>query len=137
MCKFEKLKLASSIEKGNIGEDFLYRLLSLCGYADVGMPHGRRGNYDISVKQGKKNITFEVKVATRDTNKHFQFNAVRYDTEYSHLFCLGVSPNNLGYLIYPKVELLNEKLVSMAKGSNSAYKLTKKETELKSFHDFS
>lgn len=130
--KFGKLKLASTTEKGDIGEDLLASLLKQIGYADVNVVKGRRNQYDVSI-EGK--TFFEVKVATQDTNKSFQFNGVRYDTKYTHLFCLGVMPDSIKYLIIAKNSLLNKEhtLTSMAKGSNATFKLTKKESNLKDF----
>ncbi len=82
---------------------------------------------------------FEVKTATQDTNNNFQFNGIRYDTNYTHLFCLGISPDNIYYLIVEKEALGkdNHKMVSMAKGSNASFKLTKTIENLNSFSKFS
>lgn len=136
--KFVIFKLASTTEKGDIGEDFLANILKICGCNNVDVVKGRRGPYDVSVKHNKKDVLFEVKVATRDIHNAFQFNGIRYDTQYTHLFCLGVSPNKISYLIIKK-ELVGTgkyKMVSMAKGSNASFKLTKKETLLNSFDKF-
>ena len=136
--KFKIFKLMSTTEKGDIGEDFLSIMLKACGYEKVVVVKGRRGSYDVSVERGYKKILFESKVATLDTNSSFQFNGIRYDTEYTHLFCLGISPDKIGYIIVKKQLLGNDphRMVSMAKGSNSAFKLTKKEGELNNFNDF-
>lgn len=136
--KFAIFKLASTTEKGDIGEDFLADILKTCGYKNVKVLEGRRGHYDVSVKHKNKDIYFEVKVATRDIHKAFQFNGIRYDTKYTHLFCLGVSPDKIGYLMIEKILVGNDnyKMVSMAKGSNASFKLTKKESLLNSFDKF-
>lgn len=130
--RFGKLKLASTTEKGDIGEDLLALLLRKIGYKDVNVVKGRRDHYDVSI--GDKTF-FEVKVATQDTSKSFQFNGIRYDTKYTHLFCLGVMPNNIKYLIVAKKSLMDKEhpLTSMAKGSNATFKLTKKESNLRDF----
>ena len=136
--QFSVFKGLSTTEKGNTGEDFLASILKLCGYSDVNVLEGRRGHYDVIFKHNKKEILFEVKVATKDVNGSFQFNGIRYDTKYTHLFCLGISPDKIGYLIIKK-ELVGTdkyKMVSMAKGSNSSFKLTKKENLLNSFDEF-
>ncbi len=106
------------------------------GYESVTVIKGRRGHYDIAIKWEEKECLIEVKVATIDVHSNFQFNGVSYDTKYTHLFCLGISPNSIGYLIIPKNELDNHSLVSMAKGSNATFKITKKETLLRSFDLF-
>ncbi len=132
--KFGKLKLASSTEKGDIGEDFLKSLLEKIGYKDIEVVKGRRGHYDVSVGE---TIFFEVKVATQDINKSFQFNGIRYDTNYTHLFCLGIMPDKIKYLIVAKKTLMDSEhtLTSMARGSNASFKLTKNENDLKDFID--
>ena len=96
---FEKTKYIATTEKGDLGEDFLECMLRYLGYSEVHTKKGRRGQYDVSIKSGKKSIFFEVKVASQDTNDNFQFNGIRYDTNYSLLFCLGITPNTLAYLI--------------------------------------
>ena len=138
--KFLAIKIADTTPKGALGEDFLAKMLSICGYDKIGVPDSRRGAYDVSLMHNGKTILFEVKVATRDTAMAFQFNGIRYDTRYTHLFCLGISPNTIGYLIIPKTDLVDPKkhrLVSMAKGSNSGFKLTKHHDTLNSFNRFS
>ena len=81
---------------------------------------------------------FEVKVASQDTNGNFQFNGIRYDTNYSHLFCLGITPSDLAYRIVQKGQIGsgNYKMVTMAKGSNATFKLTRTLEQLKSFDAF-
>ncbi len=136
--EFADLKLASTTEKGNIAEDFLVAILRACDYKDVDSVRGRKGQHDVSFKHNGKKILFEVKMATRDTSNNFQFNGIRYDTRYTHLFCLGISPDKIGYLIVSKKEVVgdNYRLVPMARGSNSSFKLTRPERVLKTFGNF-
>jgi hypothetical protein len=136
--KFHKLKQISTTEKGDMGEDFLALLLNKCGYKNIEVVKGRRGHYDVAIKDSnnKNIIEFEVKVATEDVNSHFQFNGIRYDTKYTHLFCFAVLPNDIGYLIIDKNDLNKESMVSMAKNSNASFKLTKNKNSLSSFDDF-
>lgn len=132
--KFGSLKLASSTEKGNIGEDFLAALLREMGRVDVEVVKGRRGEYDVGVGA----VKFEVKVATLDVHGSFQFNGVRYDTKYTHLFFLGVLPESLRYEIVAKQTLGDGgyTMVAMAKGTNSSFKVTLPEKRMKSFDRF-
>ncbi len=136
--KYEMLKIISTTEKGNIGEDFLAKLLGKCGHKNIEVVDGRRGHYDVTIRDsnGKNIIAFEVKVATEDVSSHFQFNGIRYDTKYTHLFCFGISPNDINYLIIPKNDLNIHAMVSMAKGSNATFKLTKKNSDLNNFDSF-
>ena len=119
-ARFEKFKRIAATEKGDLGEDFLAALLRECGYRDVVRVKSRRGHFDVSVGDKYK---FEVKTASLDTNRSFQFNGVRYDTKYTHLFCLGIAPNSLHFLIVPKKSLHDYSLTPMAKGVNSSFKL--------------
>ena len=129
---FEKFKIISTTEKGNIAEDFLINLLEKCN-KKVSRPQNRKGHYDVLVDDI---IKFEVKLATQDRSGSFQFNGIRHDTKYTHLFCLGVAPDTIYYLIINKKDLYDYTLVSMAKGSNSSFKLTLTKKELKFFKDF-
>ena len=136
---FEKIKVISTTEKGDIGEDFLAELLKSIGCKHVEIIKGRRGHYDVSfVEDGGKSavVKFEVKVATRDTNDSFQFNGIRYETRYTHLFCLGVTPEEVYYLIVPKQNLDNYNLVPMARGTNATFKLTRTVQDMKHFDSF-
>lgn len=137
-ARFEMMKKASSTDKGNIGEDLLERLLKDMGYKDVERETSRRGHWDVRVKNGKQEITFEVKVATQDVHGSHQFNGVRYDTRYTHLFLLGVCPDELFFKIVKKEELVNNRytLVAMARGTASTYKLTQRTGDLESFEEF-
>jgi len=136
--QFEVLKFATPTEKGDIGEDFLVELLRGCGYNDVTILEGRRGDYDISAVIDGKEVKFEVKVATQDTNGNFQFGGIRYDTQYTHLFCLGIRPDTIDFLIIQKQDLGRppHKLAPMASSTNSSFKLTKKPDDLISFDKF-
>ena len=81
-------------------------------------------------------VKFEVKVATLDTHNHHQLNGIRYDAKYTHLFLLGVTPNELKYKVVAKSDLNNYSLVSTQKGANAAFKLTVRTNELNSLNDF-
>lgn len=70
----------------------------------------------------------EVKCATEDVSGSFQFNGLRTDSVYTHCFLLGIAPNDL-YFRFVQKELLNTPLyplVSMQRGANAAFKLTRK-----------
>lgn len=133
--QFKDYKIISTTEKGTLGEILLGDVLKKCGCQIVDVPKGRRGQYDVGFKGNMGHVRFEVKVATEDTSGAFQFNGVRHDTMYTHLFCIGVSPNIIRYIIVPKQDLSNGtvKLVSMAKGSNAQFKLTLKADKLFGF----
>ncbi len=137
--KFEKFKFMSPTEKGDKGEDFLSNLLKEIGYTDVEVVKGRRGQYDVKLFHKGKEIKFEVKVATQDVGSNFQFNGIRFDTKYTHLFCIGILPTKIKYIIVPKEWLNNRddfRVVPMQKNSNSTFKLTKSVNQLSDFENF-
>lgn len=138
--KFEVVKIASPTEKGNLAENFLAELIKSLGYSDVEVIPGRRGHYDVGVGRGSRKKKLEVKLATQDTNENFQFNGIRYDTDYTHLFCLGVMRSSIRYLMIPKKWLTTKRaqyhLVSMTKGANATFKLTRSVGEMSDFGSF-
>ena len=84
-------------------------------------------------------IKFELKTATEDTNGNYQFNHLRYHREYEAVLCLGVSPNHLYFYIASKADVSTGKagkLVSMEKGANASYKLTKRPSLMFKIEDF-
>ncbi len=134
--EFASLKFASSIARGYIGENFFAGLLKLMGYKDVRLVMGWRGHDDIAIKWKEKECLIGVRVATKDVHSNFQFIGIGHDTGYAHLFCLGISPNSIGYLIIPENELDDHSLASIARGSNDQFKITKKDTLMRSFDLF-
>ena len=136
--RFASVKFASASEKGAIGEDFLHRMLIALGYKNVETLRGRKGPYDVGVKNGKKDVKFEVKTATLDIGGNFQFNGVRYDTKYTHLFFFGLLPNEIRYEIVDKNMIIGGSytMTPMRKGSNSDFKITRPSARLSGFNQF-
>jgi hypothetical protein len=133
---FVGIKILSNTKVGTVGQDFIE---SLCGILKVPIifPINKSSQrmtqnpWDIKLFD----ITFELKTATEDVGGKFQFNHIRYHRDYNAVLCLGVSPNELLFNIYSKAEIATGKagkLVSMEKGGNASYKLTKSKHEL--FH---
>lgn len=139
---FVAMKLGSPTEKGNLGEELLKLELADIGFQAEFHPSfskksvSRRGPWDVRCRRDGKELLFEVKVATQDVHKNHQFNGIRYDTKYTHLFLLGVLPNRLLYKIIAKRDLDQYKLVAMAKKTNSTFKLTLESTKLNKFNNF-
>lgn len=124
----EAFKHLANSSKGDAGEEFIRRYALALGFevAEVG---SRLGDWDLEI-QGK---TFEIKTATEDVAGSFQFNHVRYDSKYQFLLCFGVSPSNLHFRIWNKAEVTTGgagNLVTMGKGQNASFKLTKKPRDL-------
>jgi len=131
---FIKIKTVSNTKVGSIGQDFIE---SLCGELSIpcDFPHREdesrltQSPWDIEIL----GIKFELKTATEDTNNSFQFNHIRYHRSYDAVLCLGVTPNELYFGLWSKADILTGKagnLVSMEKGANASYKLTKKPDQL-------
>ena len=130
--KFSCFQFASTTEKGSIGEDCLGEMLQSLGYKNVDVVSGRRGHYDVRVQNDKRDVKFEVKTTTRDTGGNFQFNGMRYDTKYLHLFFFAITPNRMYYEIVPKskIDAAGYKMVAMQKSTNATFKITRSESGL-------
>lgn len=131
---FIGIKSVSNTNVGNIGQKFIERI---CQFFEF------ENQFPLNKKQLRANqspwdlkingVTFEIKTATEDTNGKFQFNHIRYHREYQAVLCLGVSPNELYFGVWSKADVATGKagkLVSMEKGANASYKLTKSKSEL-------
>lgn len=137
---FKDIKIISNTKVGAVGQDFIEKLchdLNIsCEFPVNKM--GQRANqssWDIAINH----IQFELKTATEDTNENFQFNHIRYHRPYDALLCLGVSPNELYFGIWSKADVVTGKaghLVSMEKGANASYKLTKNALQLNHIDTF-
>ena len=134
--RYEVLRVSSPTDKGTLGEDLVYKILREMGYLQSAINPNRKGDWDVITPNGDQIAKFEVKVATLDTHNNHQFNGIRYDAKYTHLFLLGVSPNDLKYKIVAKSDLNNFSLVSTQKGANAAFKLTLRTNDLNSFDGF-
>ena len=134
--RYEKVKSISSTDKGNLGEDLLAKMLEAMSYVHVSIDNSRRGGWDVRVQNGDHDLKFEVKVASLDIHGAHQFNGIRHDTEYTHLFLLGVLPDELRYKIISKRNRDDYTMTPMAKGTNSGYKITFRSQELASFDEF-
>lgn len=126
--------------KGNMAEDFLAQTLRDIGYTNVVVKQGRRGGWDVKVTNKGRVAKFESKIATQDTSHEHQFNGIRHDTEYTHLFLLAVQPDELLYKIIAKKDRDDYTLTPMQQGTNNTFKLTLprvgKEQFLLSFNHF-
>lgn len=133
---FVGIKILSNTKVGSVGQDFIE---SLCGILQVPIlfPINKSSKrmtqnpWDIKLHD----ITFELKTATEDVGGKFQFNHIRYHRDYNAVLCLGVSPDEILFNIFSKADIATGKagkLVSMEKGGNASYKLTKSKHEL--FH---
>lgn len=129
-----KIKRVSNTKVGSVGQGFIEKLcneLSIPCTFPLNAKGGRMAQspWDIKIN----GIEFELKTATEDINKNFQFNHIRYHRKYQALLCLGVSPANLYFGLWSKGDVATGKagnLVTMEKGANASYKLTKTPAQL-------
>ncbi len=131
---FVGIKTVSNTKVGSIGQDFIEGLCEVISIPCVfplkkDSSRAAQSPWDIEIK----GIKFELKTATEDTNGSFQFNHVRYHRPYDAVMCLGVAPNALYFGLWSKADVVTGKaggLVTMEKGANASYKLTKKPSGL-------
>lgn len=137
---FEHIKRVSNTKVGEVGQDFIEKLCDDLSYECV-FPLNKKG---VRAKQNPWDIQIdgvqlELKTATEDVSGSFQFNHIRYHRPYHGVLCLGVSPNDIYFDIWSKAEISTGKagtLVSMEKGANASYKLTKKPQALHPIKQF-
>lgn len=123
------IKVMPNSTKGDLAEAFIIEYSKKLGF-DVGDKPSRLGDYDAKIN----GMTFEVKMATEDISGNFQFNHIRYDYKYDWILCLGITPNSILFDIWSKADLATGKagsLVSMGRGQNSSFKLTKPKKSLR------
>lgn len=134
------IKTMSNTKVGDVGQQFIEKLceqLSMpCSFPINSIGERlKQSPWDIKIA----NIQFELKTATEDTHGKFQFNHVRYHRPYQALLCLGVSPANLYFGVWSKGDVTTGKagnLVTMEKGANASFKLTKAPSQLHNIAQF-
>jgi hypothetical protein len=137
---FIGIKTVSNTKVGSVGQDFVE---GLCGALSIPCAFPLRKDnsrmtqspWDIEIH----GVKFELKTATEDVGGSFQFNHIRYHRPYDAVLCLGVTPNELYFGVWSKAEVVTGKagtLVSMEKGGNASYKLTKKSSGLLPIAEF-
>jgi hypothetical protein len=138
--RFIGIKTVSNTKVGSIGQDFIE---GLCKTLSIPYSFPMNGGsvrltqnpWDIEIS----GVKFELKTATEDTSGCFQFNHIRYHRPYDAVLCLGVTPKELFFGVWSKADVVTGKarnLVTMEKGANASYKLTKKPASLLPVGDF-
>lgn len=136
---FENIKRISNTRVGSVGQEFVERLCDEIGFA-IEFPTGAGGKrspaspWDIKIE----GVSFEVKTATEDVHRSFQFNHVRY-REYQALLCVGVGPDTILFGAWSKADVTTGAaghLVTMDKGSSATFKLTKRIPQLRPIAEF-
>ena len=130
---FERIRRIQTASRGKIGQQLVARMCDELELAsELSEP---QAPWDIRI-EGR---TFEVKTATEGAGLTFQFNHVRYHRSYEFLLCVGITPYDILYDAWTKADVVTGKaghLVTMEKGANASYKLTKRAVQLKPIDEF-
>lgn len=124
----ESFRNVENTNRGDIGEDFIYRYLTEAGIPNK-HPASRTESSDIEIV-GRN---FEIKTASEDKGGSFQFNHIRHDMPNEYLLCLGIRPNDIMFNAWRKGEVAEGKaghLVSMARSQSVTFKLTKRPDDM-------
>lgn len=131
---FEHIKRISNSHVGSVGQDFVQSLCGELGYK-CEKPDEKRGPWDLRIE----GVEFEVKTATEDVHGGFQFNHLRYHRKYDAALCIGIGPGSIYFGMWSKADVSTGKagaLVTMEKGANASYKLTKRKDGLNDINLF-
>ncbi|MBT5148432.1 MAG: hypothetical protein HOM41_07700 [Flavobacteriales bacterium] len=132
--KFECVKDAACTPKGDFGERIFADILNKLGFTAEIVNCGK-GEFDVLMKDS--GLKIEVKTATEDTSKHFQFNGIKKDVNYDFVFCFGVSPSKLWFNFFPK-SVCKNLTCAMTKDGGDSFKLTASPRSFKyPLHEFS
>ena len=128
-AKFEGIKTLANTHVGSVCQNFVEALCAELGLIhEFPMSAGRRlsqSPWDIRIL----GTTFELKTATEDTNRCFQFNHIRYHRTYDAALFIGVAPDEILFDCWSKADLVTGKagrLNSMEAGANASYKFPRR-----------
>ena len=138
--EFEHIRRIPNTKVGDVGQDFVERICAAAGLrcefpVNSDGSRKRQSPWDIRIE----GATCELKTASEDKSGAFQFNHIRYHRPYDALLCVGISPADIYVAAWSKADVTTEKagnLVSMEKGANASYKLTKKPSQMYPIMDF-
>lgn len=137
---FEKIRRIPNTKVGDVGQDYIEELCRQFQIS-INFPEGSDGKrakqspWDIEIE----GVRFELKTATEDVGKCFQFNHVRYARPYQALLCLGIAPDAIFFNMWSKADVTTGRagaLVSMEKSGSASYKLTKRKSDMLSIKVF-
>ena len=137
---FEAIRRVPNTKVGDVGQDFVEALCVDAEFACVFPEKAdgtrlRQSPWDIQIE----GTTFELKTATEDVKGAFQFNHIRYHRDYQALLCIGIGPAAIYMDAWSKADVTTGKagnLVTMEKGANASYKLTKRPDQLRPISAF-
>ena len=136
---FEGIKVLSNSHVGKVGQEFVEELCKILGlkhdFPMLGIKRNPHSPWDIRILDH----TFELKTATEDVSRNFQFNHIRHHRVYDGLICLGIAPCDIFFGCYTKADIATGKagrLVTMDQGSSATFKLTKPRAGLHPIAEF-
>lgn len=138
--KFEGIKIVSNTAVGKVGQTFVESLCTALALPFTVPMDGagkllNQSPWDIKIL-GKE---FELKTASEDVNRAFQFNHIRYHRPYEAALFIGIAPNQILFNCHSKADLVTGKaggLVSMEAGANASYKFTRRPAQLHPIAEF-
>lgn len=134
-ARFENIKRISNSKVGDVGQKYVeaicnhYGIEYILPMSNKGIP-ARQSSWDLEIA----GVKYEIKTATEDVKGSFQFNHIRYHRDYDAVLLIGIGLDSVFYNSWSKAEIVTKKagtLVSMEKGANASYKLTKRPRDLK------
>lgn len=130
---FEGIKVLSNSHVGKVGQEFVEELCKTIGLSHefpmLGPKRNPHSPWDMKIL----GHSFELKTATEDVSRNFQFNHIRHHRPYDGVICLGIGPSYILFGCYTKADIATGKagrLVTMDQGSSATFKLTKSRTGL-------
>lgn len=138
--KYEGIKIVSNTAVGQVGQAFVENLclalnLPFTVPADAKGKRLNQSPWDIAIL----NKEFELKTASEDVSRCFQFNHIRYHRPYEAAIFIGIAPNHILFDCWSKADLVTGKagrLVSMEAGANASYKFSRRPAQLHPIADF-
>ncbi len=102
---------------------------------DVNVVGAEKGDYDVIIEvydsEGTtvNTLKIEVKTATEDSNKKFQWNGLKKNIDYDVVFGLGVRPDDFVFAIQPREYIEKTLTTNMSRDVVGSFKWTSKERD--------
>ena len=121
--KYDIIKKAPVSTKGKFGEKVTSAYLNCINYKSK-IVNGGIGDFDILLEAPNVKLKIEHKLATEDVHNSFQFNAIKKAIDYDYVFCFGVSPNDLWFIIQTREWCEQNLTTNMSKNVVGGFKYT-------------
>ena len=126
--KYEEVKKATLSDKGKFGEKVTNDYLTYVDYKSE-IINGGIGDYDIELNICDFDVILDTlkiehKLATEDIHNSFQFNGIKKEIDYDYVYCFGVSPNDMWFIIQTREWCEDNLTTNMSKNVTGGYKYT-------------